>query len=342
MLKSLRLDSLKASSAVAVALKSTATSKTLSCTQLGSQPQALVQSKRSMTDIVYLKKAAYRKSMWKEREKMRAENPELEKSARLMQERIEFPDPSSLSMEELIQAYNNRPQRQIMHAAYHHRIMQHMFPHIVAKGDTLRVNNNEVFSEYFQNLRVSYGKVPEAEVTADKKSKKKSKKEKVRVFNVENNVYLGNILKPAHAQTKPTVSYEGDEDSLYTLVLSSPDDNFYENEKETLHWMVANVPGTALEQGVEVCEYLPPTPLAGIGHCRYVFALYEQMTGVSEGMKTHMIPGLSTFSTPEFMETQKTTLVGLSFMQCEHDSSVGQTLTNIVDVREPLYKASSE
>lgn len=51
-------------------------------------------------------------------------------------------------------------------------------------------------------------------------------------------VYFGNVIKPKNAQEKPKISYESDEKTLWTLILTNPDGHFTEQEKEYVHWFV--------------------------------------------------------------------------------------------------------
>lgn len=61
-------------------------------------------------------------------------------------------------------------------------------------------------------------------------------------------VYYGNIIKPEFTEKAPTVDFDpsfnggvkgqGTEKSLWTLVLTNPDGNLYDSNKEVVHWMV--------------------------------------------------------------------------------------------------------
>ncbi|KAI8422244.1 hypothetical protein MSG28_006135 [Choristoneura fumiferana] len=89
-------------------------------------------------------------------------------------------------------------------------------------------------------------------------------------------VYCGNVIKPSEALNSPTVSYESDGNTMWTLVLSSLDGHLNENDKEYVHWFIANIPGNHIEKGDRLVEYLQPFPLKGTGYHRYVFVLYKQ------------------------------------------------------------------
>lgn len=89
-------------------------------------------------------------------------------------------------------------------------------------------------------------------------------------------VYCGNVIKPSEALECPNVSYESDGNTMWTLVLSSLDGHLNENDKEYVHWFIANIPGNHIEKGDRLVEYLQPFPLKGTGYHRYVFVLYKQ------------------------------------------------------------------
>lgn len=51
-------------------------------------------------------------------------------------------------------------------------------------------------------------------------------------------VHHGNILLPSEASQAPSVSYKSDEDTLWSLILTSLDGHLLENDKEYLHWFM--------------------------------------------------------------------------------------------------------
>lgn len=89
-------------------------------------------------------------------------------------------------------------------------------------------------------------------------------------------VYFGNVIKPVEALDRPIVSYEADNNSLWTLALTNLDGHLTESNKEYVHWFIANIPGNAVEKGDIVAEYLRPFPVRGTGFHRYAFVLYKQ------------------------------------------------------------------
>lgn len=51
-------------------------------------------------------------------------------------------------------------------------------------------------------------------------------------------VYFGNTVKPSQAKSKPDVSFESDDNTLWTLVLTNPDGHFTQPESEYVHWFM--------------------------------------------------------------------------------------------------------
>ena len=51
-------------------------------------------------------------------------------------------------------------------------------------------------------------------------------------------VYTGNVIKPNEAQKAPSISYETDPNSLWTLLLTTPDGNFSDPDFEYCHWFM--------------------------------------------------------------------------------------------------------
>lgn len=60
-------------------------------------------------------------------------------------------------------------------------------------------------------------------------------------------VYYGNVIKPRFTEKAPIVDFNSsfngvrgssEQSSLWTLVLTNPDGNIYDSNKEVVHWMV--------------------------------------------------------------------------------------------------------
>lgn len=50
--------------------------------------------------------------------------------------------------------------------------------------------------------------------------------------------HSGNIIKPDEARNAPIVTYEAEKDSLWTLLLTTPDPVFIDEDRELCHWFM--------------------------------------------------------------------------------------------------------
>ncbi|XP_068632622.1 large ribosomal subunit protein mL38 [Battus philenor] len=155
-------------------------------------------------------------------------------------------------------------------------------------------------------------------------------------------VYTGNVIKPAEALTKPSVTYESNENTLWTLVLTNLDGHLTENDKEYVHWLVANIPGNFIDKGDTIVDYLRPFPLKGTGFHRYVFVLYKQTEKISfefEKVSTSSLEG-RTFQTRDWYQKYQDfiTPCGLAFYQCDWDHTVKDFFHNVLNTKEPVYE----
>ncbi|XP_045447672.1 39S ribosomal protein L38, mitochondrial [Melitaea cinxia] len=156
-------------------------------------------------------------------------------------------------------------------------------------------------------------------------------------------VYYGNIIKPAEALNSPLVSYESDGNTLWTLALSNLDGHLTENDKEYVHWLVANIPSNSIEKGDVIANYLQPFPLKGTGYHRYVFVLYKQ-----DGRISYDIPLITssssleerTFSTRDWYQKYQDSItpVGLAFYQSDWDPTVKEFFHKTLNLKEPIYE----
>uniref|UniRef100_A0A0B6ZVU1 Large ribosomal subunit protein mL38 n=1 Tax=Arion vulgaris TaxID=1028688 RepID=A0A0B6ZVU1_9EUPU len=157
-------------------------------------------------------------------------------------------------------------------------------------------------------------------------------------------VYYGNIIPAAETSVKPAVLYEQNEDSLWTLVMTCPDGNLADSSKELLHWFVGNIPGSSIEKGEAVCDYLQPFPPKGVGFLRYVFVLYKQKQALDFKKWQRPAGCLSlrerSFSTLDFYHENEDNLTpaGLSFFQSQWDKSVTSVFHHILDMKEPVFE----
>ncbi|XP_072230278.1 large ribosomal subunit protein mL38 [Leuresthes tenuis] len=157
-------------------------------------------------------------------------------------------------------------------------------------------------------------------------------------------VYYGNQLTPTEAVSTPQVSFDSEEGSLWTLLLTSPDEHLQDNEAEYIHWLVGNIPGKAVEAGQELCHYLPPFPARGTGFHRYIYVLFKQERAINFQEDVWPSPCHSlvdrTFKTVDFYRRHQDNMtpVGLAFFQCQWDESVTSIFHNTLNMREPVFE----
>ncbi|KAM4715491.1 large ribosomal subunit protein mL38 [Anableps anableps] len=157
-------------------------------------------------------------------------------------------------------------------------------------------------------------------------------------------VHYGNQLMPTEAASAPRISFDAEGGSLWTLLLTSPDEHLLDNEAEYLHWLVGNIPGGAVQAGEELCHYLPPFPARGTGFHRYVYILFKQEKPISfwEDLRPSPCHSLvdRTFKTVDFYRKHQDdmTPAGLAFFQSQWDESVTNTFHNTLDMKEPVFE----
>uniref|UniRef100_A0A1B6JHW8 Single domain-containing protein n=1 Tax=Homalodisca liturata TaxID=320908 RepID=A0A1B6JHW8_9HEMI len=87
-------------------------------------------------------------------------------------------------------------------------------------------------------------------------------------------VQYGNDLSPLDTVTAPDVNYAADPTSWYTLIMVDID---YNNPgKQTLLWLVGNIPGNNVSTGEVLTSYTMPVAQRGTDFHRYVFFVLEQ------------------------------------------------------------------
>ncbi|KPP63245.1 39S ribosomal protein L38, mitochondrial-like [Scleropages formosus] len=156
-------------------------------------------------------------------------------------------------------------------------------------------------------------------------------------------VHYGNHITPTEALTAPRVTFEADKGSLWTLLLTSPDEHLQDNEGEYVHWLVGNIPGNAVQSGEELCHYMPPFPVKGTGFHRFIFILFKQDKVINYEQHSRPSPCYSlkerTFKTLEFykMHQDHMTPAGLAFFQCQWDESVTNTFHRLLNMKEPIF-----
>ncbi|XP_040923023.1 39S ribosomal protein L38, mitochondrial isoform X2 [Toxotes jaculatrix] len=157
-------------------------------------------------------------------------------------------------------------------------------------------------------------------------------------------VYYGNRLTPTEAASAPQISFDAEEGSLWTLMLTCPDEHLLDNEAEYIHWLVGNITGGAVQAGEELCHYLAPFPPRGTGFHRYIYVLFKQEGPINfqEDVRPSPCHSLAdrTFKTEIFYRRHQDNITpaGLAFFQCQWDESVTNTFHNTLNMREPVFE----
>uniref|UniRef100_A0A8C2CKV8 Large ribosomal subunit protein mL38 n=1 Tax=Cyprinus carpio TaxID=7962 RepID=A0A8C2CKV8_CYPCA len=157
-------------------------------------------------------------------------------------------------------------------------------------------------------------------------------------------VHYGNHLTPSQAAQAPEVHFEAEENSLWTLLLTSPDEHLLDGEQEYLHWLVGNIPGNSVSSGEELCPYISPFPARGTGFHRYIYILFKQEHPVNFSSDLRPSPCFClkerTFRTLDFYRKHQDimTPAGLAFFQCQWDQSVSHTFHTLLNMREPVFE----
>ncbi|XP_072157724.1 protein D3-like isoform X1 [Bemisia tabaci] len=92
-------------------------------------------------------------------------------------------------------------------------------------------------------------------------------------------VYFGNKLEPDELKKEPVkIGWPVTPGHNYTLILTGADEPSVANHvnRELLKWLVVDIPGCDLHQGVELVKYAPVEMIQKTGLHRYVFTVYEQ------------------------------------------------------------------
>ncbi|XP_046982767.1 protein D3-like [Schistocerca americana] len=88
----------------------------------------------------------------------------------------------------------------------------------------------------------------------------------------------GNQLTPTDVKDHPSVTWDAEKDTYYTLAMTDPDAPSRKDPKfrEFLHWLVVNIPGNDIAKGETLAEYVGSGPPRGTGLHRYVFLVFKQ------------------------------------------------------------------
>ncbi|KAL0984058.1 hypothetical protein UPYG_G00136540 [Umbra pygmaea] len=166
----------------------------------------------------------------------------------------------------------------------------------------------------------------------------------LRVSYGTGQVHYGNHLTPTEAAGAPQVTFEAEEGSLWTLLLTSPDEHLLNSEGEYVHWLVGNIPGGEVSSGEALYDYLAPIPAKGTGFHRFVFILFRQEGTINFEEDIQQLPCVSlserSFKTEQFYRKHQDVMTpaGLSFFQSQWDQSVTSTFHNTLNMKEPVFE----
>ncbi|XP_013145989.1 PREDICTED: protein D3-like isoform X1 [Papilio polytes] len=102
----------------------------------------------------------------------------------------------------------------------------------------------------------------------------------------------GNELTPTQVKDQPTVKWDAEQNTFYTVAMTDPDAPSRKEPtfREWHHWLVGNVPGCDVSAGEVLSAYVGAGPPPDTGLHRYVFLVYKQ-------------PGKLTFDEPRLPNT---------------------------------------
>ena len=110
------------------------------------------------------------------------------------------------------------------------------------------------------------------------------------IIRYKKQIKNGIFLTPRQTQKEPSVIFNADKESLYTLIMHDPD----APSGNHLHWIVVNIPGNKIKNGNILVEYKGPSPpeIPDIIH-RYFFILFKQDSTIE---MTEKIPNVMSLS----------------------------------------------
>jgi len=100
----------------------------------------------------------------------------------------------------------------------------------------------------------------------------------------------GIVLTPTQVKDPPTLDWQAEPSSFYTVVMNDPDAPSRADPKfrEWHHWCVVNIPGKDVSAGEVLTEYVGSGPPKGTNLHRYVFLVYKQKSGRQQFTEKHL------------------------------------------------------
>jgi len=149
-------------------------------------------------------------------------------------------------------------------------------------------------------------------------------------------VNMGNILTPTQVKDMPHVHWNAEGNALYTLCMTDPDAPSRADPKnrEWLHWLVVNIPGSEVTKGHTVVGYIGSAPPKGSGLHRYVLLLYKQSAKI-EPTEKHLTSeqgaGREKFKIRAFAKKYNMHLQDVKYYQAEWDDYVPKVYAKLKD-----------
>lgn len=182
------------------------------------------------------------------------------------------------------------------------------------------------------------------EIVADVISNPPEQALNVKFTKTEKTVNLGNEIAPVDVKEQPKVTYKANPNDFYTLIMTDPDAPSRANpvRREFRHWLVSlfylfqintlinqfqvvNIPGSDIEKGEVLSEYVGSGPPKDSGLHRYVFLLYRQPKKLEFEetlVKKTEVGDRPLFSARKFAEKYNMKLEAGNFYQAQYDDSV--------------------
>ncbi|XP_025425179.1 protein D3-like [Sipha flava] len=139
---------------------------------------------------------------------------------------------------------------------------------------------------------------------------------------------LGNELTPTQVKDQPTIRWDADPDSFYTLCMTDPDcpSRTESQAREFHHWLVGNIPGSDISHGETLTAFVGSGPPLSTGIHRYTILVYKQPSKLmfnEERINNRTAIRRELFSTNKFaLKYNLGTPIAGNFYQAQYDDYV--------------------